>query len=196
MKKKSLVSKEIEDLSFREMIGISQDDLAAFCGVSKSTIGMIDANLRNVSIKNKGYLEFMAPFAEIGNWFPEEPVFTAPTEAEKRKMKLIILGVRVKISRLEGDLKRTTFSYRQAVLRKKFCGILLSRMADVGSTRYSIVQGWERSANEKIKEAGPFQQKLKMVDLDLLKLRLKALEEIKDLENPVEGEGSTSVSGV
>ena len=47
MKKKSVLDKIPDRLIIRERLGISQENYATFCGVSKSMLSMIEINERN-----------------------------------------------------------------------------------------------------------------------------------------------------
>jgi hypothetical protein len=55
-------------------------------------------------------------------------------------------------------------------------------MQDVGSTRYKIVEGWQRSAIEKIKTTSPFQQKLLEMEIESIRFKMASMEELLALE--------------
>jgi hypothetical protein len=59
-------------------------------------------------------------------------------------------------------------------------------MMDTGSSRYKIVERWQRSAVEKIKTTSPFQQKLLQLEIESIRFKMASIEELLAL-----GEGSS-----
>ena len=59
-RKQSVLIKKEEDLSIREILGLSQQDVASFCGISKSLMAMIEINERSFPMgKGKTDLELV-----------------------------------------------------------------------------------------------------------------------------------------
>lgn len=54
MKRKAPFKKQPEDLNFREELGLKLEDVAPFCGVSVSMLGMIESDQRHWPWKANG----------------------------------------------------------------------------------------------------------------------------------------------
>lgn len=178
MKKRAARTKPIEKLQHREHLGISQNDFSLFCEVSKSNIAMVESGQRLGFVGSPNHIEFLQSFLELGDFRADMEPFSIPTEEEKQILKGLRLALIAKVHNIEQKIRVMAFAYRQAFLRNRFCVILLGRMKDVGSSRYKIVDGWQRSAIEKIKTMSPFQQKLLEMEIESIRFKIASMEEL------------------
>ncbi|HPI11379.1 MAG TPA: hypothetical protein PLK63_10095 [Catalimonadaceae bacterium] len=185
MKKRAARTKPIEKLQHREHLGISQNEFSLFCEVSKSNIAMVESGQRLGFVGSPNHIEFLQSFLELGDFRADMEPFSIPTEEEKQILRDMQGSLSVKILKIEQKIRVMAFTYRQAFLRKRFCVIVLGKMQDVGSVRYKMVEGWQRSAIEKIKTTSPFQQKLLELEIESIRFKIASMEELLAL-----GEGN------
>jgi hypothetical protein len=148
---------------------------------------MVESGERPGFVGSPNHVEFLRSFLELGDFQTEMEPFSFPSEEEKQILKGLQLNLSARILNIEQKIRVMAFAYRQAFLRRRFCVILLGKMQeDVGSARYKIVEGWQRSAIEKIKTTSPFQQKLLQLEIESIRLKMASMEELLAL-----GSGST-----
>jgi transcriptional regulator with XRE-family HTH domain len=186
MKKRAARLKPIEKLQHREHLGISQNEFSLFCEVSKSNIAMVESGQRLGFVGSPNHIEFLQSFLELGDFRADPEPFSFPTEEEKQILQGLQLALIAKVHNIEQKIRVMAFAYRQAFLRNRFCVILLGKMMDTGSSRYKIVERWQRSAVEKIKTTSPFQQKLLQLEIESIRFKMASIEELLAL-----GEGSS-----
>lgn len=178
MKKRIVHQKPDPLISFRERLGISQKEFGIFCGVSKSAIALAESNQRILSLSNTDVLAFVQAFAENEMSFPDTVLFAGPTEKEKMQLTALLEKWENSLLNPERKIKVMSFTYRQAVYRKKFCAVLLPKITDTDSANHRLATLWEQSAIRKQMENSPFRQKLLEVERQVLQNRIQLLKQL------------------
>ena len=174
-RKQSVLFKKEEDLSIREILGLSQQDVASFCGISKSLMAMIEINERSFPMgKGKSDLELVQAYIEAEKDPVDLSAYEKPEEWEMKVWTKRLAEIKMEKFRKKNELKKMEFKLKSARKLLQVCLKLRQNHPEKVKQRTALINLWEFSAVERIKENNESEQAW-------LKLRLKQLDENHEL---------------
>lgn len=178
MKRKSAFRKASHELSFREEMGLRLEDLAPFCGVSVSMLGMIESGERHWPFKgNRHHLKLMHAVSDAVSAPMDEMQLPQPEDWEIDKLRDEAHDLEVKARRLKRQLERMVFRYRQAKTLYQVCQRLKGDFSE-GTLEFSALDYWNTLAEERLWLHGPIPQKRLQMKLDELERAVEWLRGI------------------
>lgn len=174
-RKQSVLIKKEEDLSIREILGLSQQDVASFCGISKSLMAMIEINERSFPMgKGKTDLELVQAYIEAEKDPVDLSAYEKPEEWEMKVWTKRLAEIKMEKFRKQNELKKMEFKLKAARKLLQVCLKLRQNHPEKVDQKTALINLWEFSAIERIKENNESEQAW-------LKLRLKQLDENQEL---------------
>lgn len=175
MKKRSLLAKLPQNLSIREQLGISQEQYADFCGISKSMLSMIEIGKRNWPGGSPNDSEILLAFGQASKEPPDTSAFEIAQPTEKKNLEHRFRKLKVEKDRAVIVLEAMTFGYTQAQLRLKVCLLLREKFPDE-TTEGKLIGLWQHKARIKLRKASPMVQELLQLQIDNLEKKMEAVE--------------------
>jgi transcriptional regulator with XRE-family HTH domain len=152
-RKKSVLRKKESNLSIRESLGISQEDYAAFCGLSKSMLSMIEIGKRDWPIgKGKNDHELIMAYLEASQNPSDISQLALPDPWEKdiwQKRLLQNQGELIRIKQLE---KKMAFHYKAGQNLLRACLVLKEKFPEKAAKKEKLISLWEFLARDKIRK--------------------------------------------
>ena len=177
--KKSVLSKREEDLSIRETLGISQEELASFCGFSKSHLAMIETNQRSWPMgKGKSDLELVMAYTEAEKEPADISAQEKPEPWELDIWNKRLSEIKIERYRKKKELSKMEFKLKSARRLLQTCLKLRQNHPQKAAQKAALINLWEYLAKERIHTNNEDEQAW-------LKLRLKQLDETKVLVESV-----------
>ncbi len=140
-----------EKLSIRLELGILQEDWAAFSGISKSLLAMIETNKREWPLgKGKTDLPLISAYAKA----MEEPAdllhLEKPESMVRSQFEARLSGIRTQRFKKEKDLKKMQFLLKSGRKLLQTCHRLKLEFPELDQNRHSLLELWEKNALERI----------------------------------------------
>jgi transcriptional regulator with XRE-family HTH domain len=175
MKKRAAHKKHSSELRIRELLGISQEEYAAFFGVSPSMLSMIEINKRNWP--GMGDNDMTVAYKEAEN---DPAPLSIPMELTPEKisdLEIVFLTLKRDLFKNEQGLKKTTFGQQQCERRLKTCARLREKYTDPQSLQVKLINVWERTAQIKLfEEKLPVELELEEIQLEAVRKQMAVLE--------------------
>jgi len=169
--KRSILFKSEQDMNLRELLGLSQQDLASFCGMSKSHLGMIETNKRSWPMgKGKSDVELIMAYAQAEKEPADISVQEKPDPWEKKIWTRRLLEMKSEKFRKENELNKMEFKLKAARKLLQTCIKLKQNHAKKAAENETLIALWEHLARQRIHQNNEDEQAW-------LKLRLKQLDE-------------------
>jgi transcriptional regulator with XRE-family HTH domain len=176
MKKRALIEKSPDRLSIREKLGISQEHYAAFCGISKSLLSMIEIHKRDWPSGTKNNFAIQLAFFEAEKIAEENPVPEKLEKWQREKLDLRLLKLKVQCYKVETELEAMSFGYHQARRRLKTCKELRLTFTNPETIEGKLLDLWEHTARIQLHEKSLMEQELLQTQLDSIKKQIETLE--------------------
>lgn len=179
MRRKSTARQRGMELNFREELGLKLDEIAAFCGVSVSLLGMIESGERHWPWKVGGNHQklTLATYQSVQNPMDDSQLpKQEPWEIEKYYDKIHELTL--KKIRTQKRLKKMILQYSQAKTLYQTCTRLKTEFHNEDSLEAKAIDYWEHLSKIRLRETGPVSQKrlqMKMEELEKIMVWLRGL---------------------
>ena len=169
--KKAVFKKSALERSIREWLGVSQENYASFCGISKSMLSMIELNLRSWPT-GKTDLTVIQAFI-IARQNPEDLSELEKPHARKKKEWITLLKkLKLDIYKMKMALERQEFDLESAHLLARVCRLLRKQFPETDSIQSSILDLWEHTAQLKIKANSKAEQDWLRLQMDQKSARM------------------------
>jgi len=175
--KRSVYSKPPGQLLTRERLGITQEDYASFCGISKSMLSMIEINQRYWPLGKSNHSWIAVDFNEVEKNPPDLSAFEKAESWEIKDYKQDALKLSVEIYKAENLLEEMEFKYKASSMRLKTCLKLRARFTNPDSLEESLLNLWEQTAKVEIRKNRPLNQQLIRLNLENLKSKKLLVED-------------------
>lgn len=176
--KKSVVAKRPENLSIRERLGISQEDFAMFCDVSKSTLSMIEIGKRNWPMGKLNQYEITSAFFTAEKEQTPVPAPPEPEAGKKSTLTRRLLKLRIEEFKVEKALEKMAFGYQAAASLWRTCGKLREKFTNPESLEAKLLNIWEHQATVKLKKSNPDVQNLLKAKLEGIRTEMQFVEKL------------------
>lgn len=174
MKKRAVHKKHSSELRIRELLGISQEEYAAFFGVSPTMLSMIEINKRNWP--GMGDNDMFMAFSEAEKDTTPVSIPTEMTPAKKSEMKIRFLTLKRELFQNEERQEKTTFGQKQCERRLKTCARLRKKYTDPETLQSKLLNAWELTAQYKLVEKHPVDAELEEIQLEAIRKQMAVLE--------------------
>jgi len=177
MIKRSVYTKAPDQLITRESLGITQEDYASFCGISKSMLSMIEINERYWPLGKHNHSWIAVDFNEVEKNPSDILAFEKAEDWEIKEYKLYALKLSIEIYKAENLLEEMEFKYKAASMRMKTCLKLRLRFTNPDSVEVSLLNLWEQTAKVDLRKYKPLNQQLIRLKLENLNAKKLLVED-------------------
>jgi transcriptional regulator with XRE-family HTH domain len=174
MKKRAAHRKHSSELKIRELLGISQEEYAAFFRVSPSLLSMIEINKRNW--QGMGDNDMNVAYREAEKDTAPVSIPLELTTEKKTDLEIRFLTLKRDLFNNEQGHKKTVFGHQQCERRLKTCARLREKYTDPQSLQVKLIDLWERTALFKLEEKLPVELELEEIQLEAFRKQLAVME--------------------
>lgn len=174
MKKRAVHKKHSSELRIRELLGISQEEYAAFFRVSPSLLSMIEINKR--FWPGMGDNDMIVAYKEAEKDPAPVSIPMELTPEKKTDLEILFLTLKRDLFNNEQGQKKTVFGQQQCERRLKTCARLREKYTDPLSLQVKLIDLWERTALFKLEEKLPVELELEEIQLEAIRKQLAVLE--------------------
>jgi len=176
MKKKSPFAKGKENLNFREHLGLSLEDVAGFCGVKISTLGMIESGQRHWPWKlDDNHLQLNLASIQAQNEPLQEVDLPKLETYEIENLEDELQTLALEQIRSKKKLSKMKFQFEQAKTLLKTCFILESKYQDPDSKEFLAIRYWKNLAEDRLRKFGRIPQKRLEFKVEEVKRKMEML---------------------
>lgn len=162
---------------FRELLGLSQDDLSVLLRVNKSQLAMFETGER--SLPHEALSKLLTIYKLLTSSETKQPSFPETKEESQKIKKFLedeIWDNKKKQNLIENKLRRIKDKYKKAISVINFAEYLESHPNENLNLDMEYVAGLKRQAMRSIQDNNHLPQTKLQMELDILKLKHETLK--------------------
>lgn len=160
-KRRSVFYKPENSRSIREQLGITQEDYAAFSGISKSMLGMIEIGQRSWPVgKGKTDTPLVLAYALSQKAPADLSEFEKMGDEEIASLRFRLRQIALERMRREKELEQMQFFQTTSRNLLQMCHRLKQDNPDLAQKKQAVIDFWEHSAGQRLLKNSREQQQL------------------------------------